>query len=190
MLDWLRHGVCFWLNLWLVLCRSILHFHIGVGLWIVRYLLIQRLVFWKGLDRRWLLGRMCNRCRLNRLCLDDRSFGRRRCRFLCRSSSNFGVVFLNLAIFPVFVVVISIITLFVIVALFFVQLGMGTLNLLLMAPIPMQLVHLLLADAVWITLVLLTASALSAAPAARTARAPVTAPSGALPRAEREAARL
>ena len=77
-----------------------------------------------------------------------------------------------------------------IVTLFFVQLGAGTLNLLLMAPIPMQLVHLLLADVVWITLVLLTASALSpaSAPAPRAAPAPVTAPSGALPRAEPEVA--
>ena len=45
------------------------------------------------------------------------------------------------------------------VALFLVQLGAGFLNLFLLAPVWMQLVHLLLADAVWITLVLFTASA-------------------------------
>ena len=41
--------------------------------------------------------------------------------------------------------------------LFVVQLGAGLLNLLLLAPVWMQIVHLLLADIVWITLVLLTA---------------------------------
>jgi heme A synthase len=46
-------------------------------------------------------------------------------------------------------------------ALFLLQLGAGITNLLLLAPIPLQLVHLLLADAVWLTLVLLTASALA-----------------------------
>ena len=53
-----------------------------------------------------------------------------------------------------------------VIALFFVQLGAGTLNLLLLAPVWMQLVHLLLADAVWIATVLLAASAMRAAPAA------------------------
>jgi len=67
-----------------------------------------------------------------------------------------------------------------IIALFFVQLGLGTLNLLLLAPIPLQLVHLLVADAVWLTLVLLTASALSPAPVAHAAAVPVTAPPGVL----------
>ena len=49
-----------------------------------------------------------------------------------------------------------------IVLLFAVQLAAGALNVLLLAPIWMQIVHLLLADLVWITLVLLTASVLSA----------------------------
>jgi heme A synthase len=46
-------------------------------------------------------------------------------------------------------------------ALFFIQLGAGMVNLILLAPVWMQLVHLLLADMVWISLVLLTASVLS-----------------------------
>lgn len=45
--------------------------------------------------------------------------------------------------------------------LFVVQLAVGALNVYLLAPVWMQLVHLLLADAVWITLVLLAAAALS-----------------------------
>lgn len=45
--------------------------------------------------------------------------------------------------------------------LFVVQLLAGTLNVYLLAPVWMQLVHLLLADAVWISLVLLAAAALS-----------------------------
>ena len=46
-------------------------------------------------------------------------------------------------------------------ALFVVQLGAGLLNLLLLAPVWMQLVHLLLADGVWIALVLSGAAALA-----------------------------
>jgi cytochrome c oxidase assembly protein subunit 15 len=41
------------------------------------------------------------------------------------------------------------------------QIGAGFVNLLLLAPLAMQLTHLLLADALWIGLVLLAASALS-----------------------------
>lgn len=52
------------------------------------------------------------------------------------------------------------------VGLFFLQLGAGTLNVALLAPVWLQIVHLLLADLVWITLVLLGASALGAEPAA------------------------
>jgi heme A synthase len=48
--------------------------------------------------------------------------------------------------------------------LFIVQLAAGAINVVLLAPIWMQIVHLLLADAVWLTLVLLTASALAAVP--------------------------
>jgi heme A synthase len=47
------------------------------------------------------------------------------------------------------------------VALVVIELCAGLVNLLLLAPIPMQLVHLLLADLVWTALVLLTASALA-----------------------------
>jgi heme A synthase len=42
-------------------------------------------------------------------------------------------------------------------ALVGIQLGVGALNLLLLAPVWMQIVHLLLADLVWISLVLLAA---------------------------------
>jgi heme a synthase len=42
-----------------------------------------------------------------------------------------------------------------------VQLSAGVINVFLLAPIWLQLVHLLLADAIWITLVLLAADALS-----------------------------
>jgi heme A synthase len=45
--------------------------------------------------------------------------------------------------------------------LFFVQLIAGVINVVLLAPIPMQLIHLFLADAVWIVFVLLAAAALS-----------------------------
>ena len=46
-------------------------------------------------------------------------------------------------------------------ALFVVQYGAGLLNVSLLAPIPMQLLHLALADALWIALVLFAASALA-----------------------------
>jgi heme A synthase len=49
----------------------------------------------------------------------------------------------------------------ILVALFFAQLAAGALNVVLLAPIWMQIVHLLLADAVWITLVLTAAAALA-----------------------------
>ena len=41
--------------------------------------------------------------------------------------------------------------------LFAAQLAVGALSLMLQAPLPVQLLHLLLADALWITLVLFTA---------------------------------
>jgi protoheme IX farnesyltransferase len=47
------------------------------------------------------------------------------------------------------------------VALFMIQIGAGLLNLGLLAPVWMQLVHLLLADLFWISLVLLTCAALA-----------------------------
>ena len=45
-----------------------------------------------------------------------------------------------------------------------VQIGAGLLNLVLLAPVWMQIVHLLLADVLWIGLVLLAARALALAP--------------------------
>ena len=45
--------------------------------------------------------------------------------------------------------------------LFLVEISAGCVNVLLLAPMWMQLLHLLLADLLWITLVLLTASALA-----------------------------
>ena len=47
------------------------------------------------------------------------------------------------------------------VILLIVQLGAGALNLVLLAPVWMQLVHLLLADIIWVMLVLLAASTLA-----------------------------
>jgi heme A synthase len=52
------------------------------------------------------------------------------------------------------------------VALFVLQLVLGVVNVLLAAPVWMQLVHLLAADLVWIALVLLALAALEPAPAA------------------------
>jgi heme A synthase len=49
------------------------------------------------------------------------------------------------------------------IALVIVQLAAGVINVFLLAPIWMQLVHLFLADLLWISLVLLSASALSEA---------------------------
>jgi heme A synthase len=46
-----------------------------------------------------------------------------------------------------------------------VQVAGGVLNLLLLAPIWMQMVHLFLADLVWLSAVLLTASVAAEAPA-------------------------
>ena len=62
------------------------------------------------------------------------------------------------------------------VALFVLQLGVGSLNVILLAPIPMQIIHLLLADIVWITLILLTASTLAEQPATVAVRVPAKAP--------------
>lgn len=50
------------------------------------------------------------------------------------------------------------------VLLVLMELCAGLINLLLLAPIPMQIVHLLLADLLWTALVLLTAAALSPVP--------------------------
>jgi heme A synthase len=56
----------------------------------------------------------------------------------------------------------------VLVGVLLAQLGAGLLNLYLLAPVWLQLVHLLLADLLWLALVLTTAAAL-AEPAAQTA---------------------
>ncbi|MFC1466591.1 MAG: COX15/CtaA family protein [Candidatus Brachytrichaceae bacterium NZ_4S206] len=48
--------------------------------------------------------------------------------------------------------------------LFFIQCAVGVLNVILLAPVWMQIVHLLLADAVWIAFVLLAASILAPQP--------------------------
>ena len=47
------------------------------------------------------------------------------------------------------------------IGLFGIQLIAGLVNILLLAPVWMQIIHLLLADLVWITLVLLTAATFS-----------------------------
>jgi len=47
------------------------------------------------------------------------------------------------------------------IVLFLIQFGVGVANILLLAPIPIQLIHLLLADLVWVTLVLLSATTLA-----------------------------
>lgn len=48
-----------------------------------------------------------------------------------------------------------------IVILFVIQFGVGIINILLLAPVSVQLVHLLLADLIWIALVLLAAATLA-----------------------------
>jgi heme A synthase len=64
------------------------------------------------------------------------------------------------------------------VGLFVLQLLIGAVNVALKAPVAMQLIHLLIADALWILLILLSAAALS--PQARPAtvstlvRTPIT----------------
>lgn len=57
-------------------------------------------------------------------------------------------------------------------ALYVVQLLAGTLNVVLLAPVWMQLLHLLLADLVWIALVLLAAAALTGEQRPAPGRAP------------------
>jgi heme A synthase len=48
--------------------------------------------------------------------------------------------------------------------LWLAQLALGLLNVYLLAPVPVQLAHLLLSDLIWIALVLLSASALARSP--------------------------
>lgn len=49
----------------------------------------------------------------------------------------------------------------VLFVLILIQWAAGLVNVILLAPVPMQIIHLLIADLVWITLVLLTAATLS-----------------------------
>lgn len=51
-----------------------------------------------------------------------------------------------------------------VVTVVFVQVTVGAVNLLLLAPVPLQLLHLLLADLLWMALVVLCASAVGASP--------------------------
>jgi cytochrome c oxidase assembly protein subunit 15 len=53
-----------------------------------------------------------------------------------------------------------------VIAVFIAQVGLGSLNLVLLAPAWVQILHLLLADLLWLSLVLLAAQALSAEPVA------------------------
>ncbi|HXF61689.1 MAG TPA: COX15/CtaA family protein [Caldilineaceae bacterium] len=57
-------------------------------------------------------------------------------------------------------------------ALYVGQLLLGALNVALLAPVPLQLLHLLLADLIWIVLVLLAAAALAAAVEPHAAQTP------------------
>jgi heme A synthase len=54
-------------------------------------------------------------------------------------------------------------------ALVCIQLAAGTINVILLAPVAMQIIHLFLADALWLTLVLAAASALAEVPAGEVA---------------------
>lgn len=73
-----------------------------------------------------------------------------------------------------------------IIGLVTLQLGIGFANVILLAPVLMQIVHLLLADAVWIAFVLLAAATLAApAPAAQHAAARQPAVVEVTPRAAR-----
>lgn len=65
-----------------------------------------------------------------------------------------------------------------VIALTVIQLGAGMLNLVLLAPLAMQLIHLLLADLVWIAVVLLTAETAVSEKVA--ARRPIESETGAL----------
>jgi heme A synthase len=55
----------------------------------------------------------------------------------------------------------------VLIGLFAANLAVGVVNVWWLAPVPLQLAHLLLADLVWIALVILAATALAASPAPR-----------------------
>ena len=61
-----------------------------------------------------------------------------------------------------------------VIVIFLVQLVAGVANVWLLAPVWMQLTHLLLADLLWMSLVLLTAAALATVPAPATASKPAS----------------
>lgn len=54
--------------------------------------------------------------------------------------------------------------------LYALQLGLGVINVFLLAPVPVQLLHLLVSDLIWMSLVLLSATLLAARPGAATVR--------------------
>ena len=58
-----------------------------------------------------------------------------------------------------------------VVSLVLLQLGLGALNVFLLAPVTLQLIHLLVADAIWIAFILLGATARGTPRAAHAARA-------------------
>ncbi|NJN14937.1 MAG: heme A synthase [Oscillochloris sp.] len=60
----------------------------------------------------------------------------------------------------------------ILIVLFGLQIGIGALNVALLVPVSMQLIHLLMADLVWIALVVLSAAALTT-PAQETVARPV-----------------
>jgi heme A synthase len=71
-------------------------------------------------------------------------------------------------------------------SLTFTQVGLGMLNVFLLAPVWMQLVHLLVADLVWIALILLGASVLARPSTARASgNAPFPAPRPSTPAVSR-----
>lgn len=62
-----------------------------------------------------------------------------------------------------------------VVGLFAVQMAIGTVNVWLLAPVWLQLVHLLMSDIIWVALVIFASEALAAESAARPARRPAAA---------------
>jgi len=58
----------------------------------------------------------------------------------------------------------------VLVILLFTEIGIGLLNVLLLVPIPLQILHLLVADTIWISLVLASAALVLKCPACPTGR--------------------
>ena len=59
----------------------------------------------------------------------------------------------------------------VLIILLFTEIGIGLLNVLLLAPIPLQILHLIVADTIWISLVLASAALVLECSDARTGHA-------------------